>query len=211
VSHGIEPPPSALEPSRPADQRGRHFAYVGGLSKQKGVHVLVEAFNSLPRGARLTVAGDETAFPAYCAELRRLAEHSGIEFVGRLEREEVWQLLSQVDALAVPSLWYETASLVVQEAFAVGTPVVAASHGALGERVRHEVDGLLVPPGDAPALQAALQRLLAEPALLHRLRAGIQPVVKMAQHAEQVEAICQNVISNRNPNGRRTAARRTSS
>jgi glycosyltransferase involved in cell wall biosynthesis len=207
VGHGIEHPPAALQPSRPANQRACHFAYIGGLSKQKGVHVLVEAFNRLPHRARLTIAGDETAFPDYCAELRHRAKHVGIEFVGRLPRKEVWQLLRQVDALVVPSLWYETASLVVQEAFAVSTPVVAAGHGALGERVRHEIDGLLVPPGDVSALRAALRRLIEEPTLLGRLRTGIRPVITMAEHADQVEAIYREVIQIRMAKSPRAASR----
>jgi glycosyltransferase involved in cell wall biosynthesis len=200
VGHGIEPPPATARASRPAAAReASHFAYVGGLSEQKGVHVLVEAVNRLPCQARLTIAGDETAFPSYSAELRRRAVHPGIEFVGRLGRKEVWQLLGQADALVVPSVWYETASLVVQEAFAVGTPVVAAGHGALTERVRHGMDGLLVPPGDVLALAAALQRLMEEPALLDRLRAGIRPVTTMDQHAHQVEAVYREAIHGSTP------------
>lgn len=196
VGHGIElPPPEIL--ARAAERTGSggasHFAYVGGLAEQKGVHVLVDAFNNLPTSARLTVAGDETAFPEYCADLRRRAAHPGIRFVGRLERPQVWELLLDTDALIVPSLWYETASLVIQEAFAVRTPVVAADHGALSERVRHEVDGLLVSPGDVEALRRALHRLMEEPDLLPQLRTGIQPIVTVDEHLRQLDKVYRSV------------------
>ena len=187
IGHGIEPPPPDLEP-HPTGGAVR-FAYIGGLSWQKGVHTLIQAFNSLPATARLTIAGDEQAFPDYCARLRALAAHPGIRFVGRLTRDQVWRTLAQTDVLVVPSLWYETSSLATQEAFAAGAAVVAADHGALAERVRHGVDGLLFPPGDVAALRRALQRLIEEPGLLARLRANAPPPLDMAGHAAQIEAL----------------------
>jgi glycosyltransferase involved in cell wall biosynthesis len=195
VGHGIELPPAASRKptDRPRAEGERHFAYIGGLSQQKGVHILVDAFNSLPPTARLTIAGDETAFPDYCADLRRRASHPGVRFAGRLDRPGVWRMLVDADAVVVPSLWYETASLIVQEAFAVGTPVIAADHGALAERVRHERDGLLVPPGDVDALHRALQRLMDETELIAKLQGGIQAVMTMADHARQVEALYRQV------------------
>lgn len=195
VGHGIELPPFAGQElvNEAEDEETHHFAYIGGLSKQKGIHVLIDAFNELPPDARLTIAGDETAFPGYCADLRRRASHQGIRFAGRLDRDRVWQTLAIADAIVVPSLWYETASLVVQEAFAAGTPVIAAKHGALAERVRHEVDGLLVPPGDAGALRRAMRRFIEEPGLAARLRSGIQPVVTIGGHAGTIESIYQQL------------------
>ncbi len=191
VSHGIELPSAevtqrAIETKR---QASVHFAYVGGLSPQKGVHILIQAFNRLPKTARLTIAGDEDAFPDYVNDLRIQAAHRGIGFAGRLERDEVWQLLSDADVLVVPSLWYETASLVVQEAFAVGTPVIAANHGALAERVVHEKDGVLVPPGDVTELYAAMLRTMYEPELLPRLQNGIQPQLGITEHFRQVDGV----------------------
>jgi glycosyltransferase involved in cell wall biosynthesis len=197
VGHGIEPPPTRIQKARDKthSEGARHFAYVGGLSPQKGVHILVDAFNLLPPGRLLTIAGDETVFPEYCAELRRRATHPGIRFAGRLQRAEVWQTLASVDVIVVPSLWYETASLVVQEAFAVGIPVVAAEHGALAERVHHQVDGLLVPPGDTAALRRALHRLMEEDGLVARLASGIRPILSISEHAQLVEEVYRDVLA----------------
>ena len=199
VGHGIElPPEDAVQaPKVSLGQNGQpanNFAYIGGLAHQKGVHILIDAFNELPSSARLTIAGDETAFPDYCAFLRTRATHPGIDFIGRLDREGVWQNLNQTDVLVVPSLWYETSSLVVQEAFATGTPVVAAGHGALAERVHHGTDGLLTPPDDVLELRCTLQRLMDEPALLTQLQSGIKPVMDMAQHERQTEQVYRQVL-----------------
>jgi glycosyltransferase involved in cell wall biosynthesis len=192
VGHGIEPLPglALAEAGTPEGGGGAaHFAYVGGLSPQKGVHILIDAFNGLPNAARLTIAGDESAFPGYSAGLHRQARHPGIHFAGRLDRAGVWRLMASADALVVPSLWYETASLVLQEAFAVGTPVIAANHGALAERVQHAIDGLLVPPGDASALRGSMERLMDDAGLLAKLRRGIQPVTTISQHLQQVDSL----------------------
>ncbi len=197
IGHGIEMPPPGLTRQLDRDRSGvsLQLAYIGGLAPQKGVHVLVDAFGTLPESARLTVAGDESAFPGYCADLRRRARHPGIRFAGRLDRSGVWQTLLSSDALAVPSLWYETASLVIQEAFAVGTPVIASNLGALAERVRTEVDGLLVPPGDADAWSGALRRLIDEPGLLARLQGGIRPPISMAEHAAVLESVYGQLVA----------------
>lgn len=197
IGHGIEiPAPMAqARDSTPEGTGGAtRFAYVGGLAPQKGVHVLIEAFNKLPDVARLTIAGDESTFPDYSSGLHRQARHPGIRFTGCLDCPAVWQVMASADALVVPSLWYETASLVIQEAFSAGTPVIAANHGALAERVHHEIDGLLVPPSDSHALLGAMQRLMNDASLLADLRAGIQPVTTISQHLQQVDRLYRQVL-----------------
>ncbi len=152
LPHGIEPPANvgAQEPRDPSGLTHARFAYIGGLTWQKGVHVLIEAFNRLPAGPELWIAGDESADPAYAASLRANAG-PGVRFFGALTHAQVWDMLGQVDVVAVPSLWYETFSLIAHEAFAAGRPVIASGLGALAEVVRDGVDGLSAPPGDVDA------------------------------------------------------------
>jgi glycosyltransferase involved in cell wall biosynthesis len=150
---------------------------------------------------QLTIVGDGTAFPVYSGDLQRSAVHPGIRFVGRLERSDVWSVLANADALIVPSLYYETASLVVQEAHAIGIPVIAANHGALAERVTHEIDGLLVPPGNIESLRDAILRLAYEPDLLARLREGIRPVTSMEVHQEAIESLYTRVLEGSESHG----------
>jgi len=163
-------------------------AYIGGLSWQKGIHVLVEAFGGIHGAGELWIAGDESFDPAYVARLRAQAT-PGVRFLGRLTRDEVWEMLAQVNVVAVPSLCYESFSFIVSEAFAAGVPVVASRLGPLAERVHDGVDGLLVPPGDAAAWRAALQRLVDEPDLLARLRANVRPPMTLDEHADRIEAL----------------------
>jgi len=192
VQHGIAVPDDL--PPRPPRRPGLRIGYVGGLSWQKGVHVLIAAVNQLPQeGVTLAVMGDTAVFPDYVAQLQRQARHPGITFTGRIPYEQLWAALAALDVVVVPTLWYETASLIVQEAFAAGAPVVASAIGALQERVRDGIDGILVPPGDVNALREALHLLSSEPARLSQLRSGIRPVRTMADHAREINSIYQEL------------------
>lgn len=180
------------------------FIYIGGLTWQKGVHCLLEAFAGLitdlaanpthlpQKEVVLWIAGDETADPTYVAQLRQLAP-SQVRFWGRLTRDEVWNLLNQADVFVMPSLWYETFGLVIFEAFAAGLPVIASWLGPLANHIHHQVNGLHFPAGDVNALQQALMRFIAEPDLLPKLQAGIKPVKTIETHTSEIEAFYQSV------------------
>jgi glycosyltransferase involved in cell wall biosynthesis len=194
IPHGIEVP-AELPAERPRLTETLRVAYIGGLAWQKGVHVVIEAVNGLSaRTVQLSIYGDTTAFPGYVTELKQLAHHPQIHFAGRLARTELWRVLRETDVIVVPALWYETSSLIIQEAFAAGVPVIASSLGALRERVRDNFDGLLVAPGDSAAWRAALHRCATEPELLPRLRQGIRPVRTMAEHLSDLEALFDDTV-----------------
>jgi glycosyltransferase involved in cell wall biosynthesis len=186
---GLEPATIAS----PHEQRPIRFAYIGGLSWQKGVHTVVEAFDGIHGPEELWIAGDESFDPDYVAQLRARAAPN-VRFLGRLTREQVWETLAQVDVVMVPSLWYETFSFIVSEAFAAGLPVLASRLGPLADRVRDGVDGLLMPPGDVDAWRTALQRLVGEPDLLARLRANVRPPLTLEEHVERIESLYAQVI-----------------
>lgn len=192
LSHGLESSSVLPIRTRKAIDPVR-FAYIGGLSFPKGVHVLVEAFIGLPEKAELWIAGDETTDPTYTARLRERASDQ-VRFLGKLGHTQVWETLAQVDVVIVPSLWYETFAFVVSEAFAAGVPVVASRLGPLADRVRDGVDGLLVPPGEVEALREALHRFQQDSSLQPRLLAGIRPVFTLTEHVNEVEAHYQAII-----------------
>ncbi len=196
IPHGIAVPAHLPTTTRSTSNDRLHIGYIGGLSWQKGVHVLIEAMNQLPAEQfRLTIYGDPTAFPAYVAQLQQSARHPAIHFPGRLPHQQLWLALSKLDVIVVPSLWYETASLIVQEAFAAGVPVIASDLGALKERVEHGVDGYHFPPGNALVLAHYLQELQQSPATRQRLQAGIKPVQTIQTHTAQVLAQYEKALS----------------
>ena len=173
---------------------GLHLAYLGSIAWQKGVHVLVEALQTIhPDRVRLSIHGDHSGFPAYTEQLRAAAGKARITFDGPFRRDQLWGLLADVDLVVVPSLWPETSCLVAQEALAAGVPVIASRIGALPERVQDGTNGLLFPANDSLALSQIVARLLEVPSLLESLRRGIRPVRSIQQHADEMEVIYREI------------------
>lgn len=170
-----------------------HFGFIGSLAWQKGVHVLIEAFNQLPESAALTIYGSETVFPDYVAKLRQMARHPHIRFAGPIHFDHVGAALRQFDALVVPSIWYENSPLVIQEAYVAGVPVIAGRIGALTEKVQDQKSGLLYTAGDSQSLAATLQSVIDQPNQLAHLRQGITPPPTMTEHVMQIVNLYQGL------------------
>jgi glycosyltransferase involved in cell wall biosynthesis len=168
------------------------FGYIGQIERIKGVHVLVEAFQkaSINQHARLDIWGDLTRNSAYVTELKALSDHNpSINFLGRFDRAQLASVLSEIDVLVVPSIWYENAPLVIQESFAAGIPVITSNLGGMAEAVTREVNGLLFERGDSTDLARQIKRIVEEPALLSQLKAGIPAIKAIEDEAEQLEQI----------------------
>jgi glycosyltransferase involved in cell wall biosynthesis len=180
-------------PPQPSVERFRAI-YIGGLSAQKGVHALIEAFNGVGGNAELLIAGDEAADPLYSRRLREQAG-SNVRFLGRLDRAGVWRALSEADVVTVPTLWYETYSFIISEAFAAGLPVLASRLGPLADRVRDGVDGFLLPPGEVAAWRDALRSLVESPGRLAQLKRGVAAPQSLGQHGDDLEKLMEMVLA----------------
>ncbi len=95
-----------------------------------------------------------------------------IEFLGQLPAAELSDVMRLSRAVVNSCLWSEPFGLTPIEAFSNGTPAIVSATGGLKESVRHRQNGLLVPPGDVDALDAAISELLADDALLSTLQGG---------------------------------------
>lgn len=177
--------------------RTLRLGYVGTLAPHKGCDVLVRAFRSLPPDidATLSIHGDPKGYEPFFEELRALAgDDHRIAFCGPFARDEIGRVLSGTDVLIVPSRWYENAPGVVFEAFAAGAPVVATDLGGLSEFVHHDANGLLFELENADDLTLQLERLVAEPGLLGRLREGIGPVKTVGEYAGELEELYASLV-----------------
>lgn len=176
---------AGLAPVRSEPGRVLRFAYMGGLPKHKGVHVLLEAFARLSGRAELSIWGDSSD-RAYVELLRKRCGEVGAQWRGPYARADAPGILAEVDALLVPSIWVENMPLVIHESFSAGRPVLASRLGAIPEFVRDGVNGLLFAPGDAADLARTLERCIDEPGLLPALARGIGPVKGMDQEAREL-------------------------
>ena len=144
-------------------RRGRclRFGYVGTLAPHKGVHVLLEAFAGIADAElRLEIYGDGRSHPAYVAGLRRTSRCDGrIIFHGAFAEGEQARVLASLDALIVPSLWWEVGPLTLLEARSAGLPVVASRVGSIPEILPEGEGAILVPSGDVGDLRAVMTQL----------------------------------------------------
>jgi colanic acid/amylovoran biosynthesis glycosyltransferase len=147
---------------------------VGRLVPVKALHVLLESISLLKerkRAVRLRLVGDGPER----AELERDVSERGlgdcVRFEGRLDQDRLREVYRDADIFVLPS-FLESLPVVLMEAMATEIPCVATWVGGVADLIRHEIDGLLIPPGNAGAVAAAIERLRDDPELRKRLGAA---------------------------------------
>lgn len=147
-----QPPPPGHGPLR--------VGYLGSLIPTKGIETLLRAAHRVPTGTvTLTLHGALPAGRAAAAwrhRVRNLAARTGAHLAGPYDPAGVGRLLTGLELVVLPSEWEENAPLVLDEAWAVGRPVLASALGGMQELLADGVRGRLTAPGDADAWAAAL-------------------------------------------------------
>ncbi len=153
--------------------------FVGALTIEKGISVLVDAAQRLPAVQfKIAGAGHEEA------RLRREAPRN-VSFLGSVAPDKIQDLMRAAALVVVPSLWYENFPLVVAEAMAAGRPVVASRIGGIPEMMREGETGLLCSPGNPERLAHTIQKLMDYPDLRARMGARAAEIARMEYHPEQ--------------------------
>jgi glycosyltransferase involved in cell wall biosynthesis len=179
------PAPPVVELSRPEPgPDGPAVAYLGGFANPaKGADVLVpalsEALEAAP-GLPVTLAGPGEPSPPAAA---LIAAHPNVEWVGYLDPEGRDRLLRRAEVFVMSSR-SEGLPMALLEAMSYGMAVLATRVGGIPEVVADGAEGLLVEPGDAAALAAALRRLIADPELRARLAAAARARVARLDDVE---------------------------
>jgi glycosyltransferase involved in cell wall biosynthesis len=175
------------------------IGFTGSVADHKGVDVLVRAYRRMKRrkDARLLIFGD-LASPLFFEELKSLCDGiEGVEFRGKYLPNDLSRIYNEMDVMVVPSMFYETGPLVILEAQATQTPVVASDLGPIRELVRHGEDGYLFERGNDGALAALLDRLCEQREDIERLRSHIRPVKTIAAMVDELEALYGELIHRR--------------
>ena len=145
-----------------------YVIFVGRITRQKGVPVLLRAASGLIREAQLVLLAGAADTQEQLAEVTELvdglrATRSGVFWIPEmLPKHDVIQLLTHATVFAIPSI-YEPLGIVNLEAMACGTAVVGSRTGGIPEVVADGETGLLVPAGEPEPLAAALNTLLSDP------------------------------------------------
>ncbi|MEM8557325.1 MAG: glycosyltransferase family 4 protein [Bacteroidota bacterium] len=164
--------PNFLDPDPGAGTgQGGYALFVGRLSHEKGISLILDAWTRHAPDLRLVIAGDGPE--AAAVEAAVAAHPDRIEWVGHQTRDGVMRLMADAAVFVFSSECYEGGTpMALIEAMANGTPVVASDLGGPKSMVKQDVAGTRFAPGDPAALAAAVNRLAADPARLQALRAS---------------------------------------
>jgi glycosyltransferase involved in cell wall biosynthesis len=163
VPNFFRPPSESASADRRLERLPREpfLLFFGDATPDKGAALLADAYSRLVDPPPLVFLGRRL--------VDGLAERPGVTALGPWPHALAMEAVRRSELVAVPSIWPEPFGLVALEAAAAGKPVVAAAIGGLRDIVVDGETGLLVEPGDGDLLRAALQRLIADPALGRRL------------------------------------------
>jgi len=153
------------------------FMFLGRLQPYKGLHHVLEAFNSLPNpsGATLTVYGASDGHDTYFANLQQMMDaNPHVNFAGLIPPTELARAFAKADIFLLPSTWHENSPLILLDALQSKTPVLASDIGGVSGIVEHNRNGLLFPREDVAALRQEMQQLIDQPTLIQQLQAGSQ-------------------------------------
>lgn len=169
------------------------YLFVGRVSKEKGLSVLVQGFAE--RQHQLVVIGDGPDLDWLKAALPRS------EFRGWQAKAQVQEAMRQARALVFPSLWYEGMPMVVLEALACGTPVLSSRCSSAAEVLDHGKTGLIFDETDSRALAEAA-RVLDDDALVESMSARAyatywEEPCDMARFATEMTTLYQSVLGQR--------------
>ena len=180
---GLDPP------LRPAGN-GLNIGHFGRVAPEKGLHVLCEAYRRLREAGRIERASIKVAgylspgHRSYLDSIMKQAREWGLDgdvsYHGKLDRAGKLEFLGGLDILVVPAVYDDPKGLPLLEAMACGVPVIVPRRGTYTEFVERTGGGVLVPPDDVGALEAALERLAGDRE--HRHRLGRQGAAGVREH-----------------------------
>jgi glycosyltransferase involved in cell wall biosynthesis len=197
IAHGIDP--IKKSPIEYLGKRPVRFAYIGRISRRKGLHILLESARLLPEDSacEIHIFGATTNDEDEKYRKQILSAYKGRATIfshGLIPHDKLYEAFAIVDVLVVPSLIPEAFGLVVQEAFTAGRPVIVANSGGLAERVRDGIDGFVVEPNNRFLLSQALQKIIANPGLIRDMTKDLPHVKTTAEYVDEMEALYRHMI-----------------
>ncbi|GAB3783995.1 glycosyltransferase [Spirosoma horti] len=187
--------PNAISDMGYADSksRGENFLFVGRLTTEKGIEVLLESLKHYPY--KITLIGE--------GPLRKKVEEAAatmptIQYLGPCSRDVIAEELKRCKALVVPSLWYEGLPTTILEAYSTGTPVLCSDQLNLNEIVKDRQTGFLFPVGNGKALAELISKIDQQQLLMDGLhqcaRAFYERYYTPQQSYERLLSIYEEVV-----------------
>lgn len=167
-----------------------------GLGEHKGAHILIQAVRKLVNcDLQIRIYGRASDFPAYVERLKDLADPR-VEFCGTFPNDQIGAILADMDVLAVPSVWFENAPLVVYSAQAAGRPVIASDVAGIAELITHGDNGWLFPAGDVDRLADILAQLVNDREQIVRISGNARMPKSISTYADELLAVYDDLDMN---------------
>ncbi|MBD2454309.1 glycosyltransferase family 4 protein [Nostoc sp. FACHB-87] len=138
-------------------QRDNYLLFVGRLSEEKGVSVLIDAYIKSHISTPLKIVGDGPLHQVLQKKVQTAGYEYLIEFLGYQDKVIVLELMQKAKFLVFPSIWYEGFPLTIVEAFAASLPVIVSQLGSMAEIVEDHVSGLYFEAGNSEDLAAKIK------------------------------------------------------
>jgi glycosyltransferase involved in cell wall biosynthesis len=184
------------------DKDSKYLLFVGRLSEEKGVSVLIDAYVQNNLCIPLKIVGDGPLRQEIQQHIENTDAKNLIEFLGFQDKSTVLQLMQCAQFLVFPSIWYEGFPLTIAEAFSCGLPVLAPKLGGMAEIVENEMTGLHFEPGNAADLAAKINWATSHPENIINMGKNAQLLYESKYTPEanyqQIMAIYQQVINQNN-------------
>ena len=149
----IKPNFTEVNPNPTLEEREDNFLFIGRLSEEKGIRILIDAFKT--SNLILHIAGDGPLKK----EIQQIQEkYSNIQYLGLLSKSEILLALQQTQALVFPSVWFEGMPMTIVESLSSGTPIIASRLGAMESMVQNGSNGFLFQPSNHKDLLDKIER-----------------------------------------------------
>lgn len=169
--------------------------FVGSLSKHKGPHILIKAFQKIKKdNLKVHIVGKGS----YLERLKNFAENDKrIIFHGFLEDKKLMEMYKMANLTVVPSIWYDNSPMVVYESFMNSTPVAGSRIGGIPELIKHGYNGFLFEPGNINELTEILREIAEDPGILKSLERNAFKTAKkydIKRHVNKLEEIYKSIM-----------------
>jgi glycosyltransferase involved in cell wall biosynthesis len=205
IDIGYLPPPIQI-PTRFSETIPLRIGFIGTLSKVKGPHVILNALSLLrdkTSMVTLDVYGKVSQSDPYYQVLQEKVKvlDSRVNFKGIFPPERIGEVLRKFHLIVVPSLWYESAPLVLCSALKAGTPALVSRLEGMTELIDEGANGFSFPAGDADQLRKIIVNILENPSILIKIQRNMKVSERSAStYTREIESEYLEVIS-KNPKG----------
>ncbi len=150
------------------------FGYAGSLNFHKGVHILLKAFDSIEnKNIKLKIYG--SGQEEYVNKLKDIAKiDDRVEFCGVFAEEQMGDILSLIDVIVLPSICYESYSLILHETLACNVPVIASNLGGMAEKIKDDFNGYTFETGNYKSLKDKMEFIINNPEILNKMKENIR-------------------------------------